>query len=178
MRRCSVAWLAAMLLAGPVLAGNVPEPDGYRLDDYHGPVPTTLRGARVVDSAELARMLPQHPVLIDVLPAPSPPPDARPGMPRLAIPHRDIAGSHWLPDVGRGVLAPATEAWFRSHVDQAVHGDTKATIIVYCMAQCWMSWNAAKRLVSYGYNHVFWYPGGADGWEASGGTLVQARPEN
>ena len=177
MTRSRFAPLAITLLAVPALAASVPEPDGYRMDHYRAPVPSTLRGAQVVDSATLARMLPHHPVLIDVLPAPAPPPDSRPSLPRLPLPHRDLPGSHWLPDVGRGALAPATEAWFRTRVTRATHGDLNQPVVLYCLSQCWMSWNAAKRLVGYGYTHVVWYPDGADGWEASGRALVLAVPE-
>ena len=28
-----------------------------------------------------------------------------------------------------------------------------------------MSWNAAKRVLSYGYPNVAWYPEGTEGWE-------------
>jgi rhodanese-related sulfurtransferase len=28
-----------------------------------------------------------------------------------------------------------------------------------------MSWNAAKRALSYGYTNVAWYPEGTDGWQ-------------
>ncbi len=177
MRPSRLATLAATLLAVPALAAAVPEPDGYRLDHYRGPVAATLHGAQVLDSAALAQMLPHHPVLIDVLPAPAPPPDSRPGLPRLPLPHRDLPGSHWLPEVGRGALAPATLAWFLAHVAQATHGDLNEPVVLYCLSQCWMSWNAAKRLVGAGYTHVFWYPDGSDGWEASGRPLAPAVPE-
>ena len=42
-----------------------------------------------------------------------------------------------------------------------------------------MSWNAAKRaIVELGYQDVFWYPDGSDGWEALGFDLerVDAEP--
>ena len=39
----------AIALAGAAPAGpDVPEPDGYRLDDYRSPVPQTLKGAKVI----------------------------------------------------------------------------------------------------------------------------------
>ena len=39
-----------------------------------------------------------------------------------------------------------------------------------------MSWNAAKRALSYGYSRVYWYPEGTDGWAAAGGELTEATP--
>ena len=38
-------------------------------------------------------------------------------------------------------------------------------LVIYCQANCWMSWNAAKRALSYGYPNVAWYPEGTDGWQ-------------
>jgi rhodanese-related sulfurtransferase len=40
-----------------------------------------------------------------------------------------------------------------------------------------MSWNAAKRALSYGYTDVAWYPEGTDGWAFAGLPLVDAQPE-
>jgi hypothetical protein len=39
-----------------------------------------------------------------------------------------------------------------------------------------MSWNATKRAVAYGYTQAFWYPEGADGWEAAGHASETATP--
>jgi PQQ-dependent catabolism-associated CXXCW motif protein len=64
------------------------------------------------------------------------------------------------------------------------HGLQRATgtnrdrmIVFYCLANCWMSWNAAKRAISLGYNHVAWYPDGTDGWAADGLPLETRTPE-
>ena len=120
-------------------------------------------------TAELARLIgSRHPLLVDVLPAPQPPADPRPGLPRMPLQHRDIPGSVWLPDTGRGALDPSTDARFRSRLRAATEGDTSRPIVFYCLSQCWMSWNAAKRALSYGYTQVVWYPDGADGWQAAG----------
>jgi rhodanese-related sulfurtransferase len=40
-----------------------------------------------------------------------------------------------------------------------------------------MSWNAAKRVLSYGYPHVAWYPVGTDGWERADLPTVESQPE-
>ena len=37
-------------------------------------------------------------------------------------------------------------------------------IVFYCLKNCWMSWNAAKRAKTFGYTQVLWYPGGTEGW--------------
>ena len=155
----------------------VPEPAGFKMDHYRDPVPDGLAGATVMHTPELARYISAaHPILIDVLPAPVPPPDARPDLPRLPLPHRDVPGSLWWPDVGRGALSPALEARFKSELVEATHGQRTAPVVFYCLSQCWMSWNAAKRAVLYGYRHVIWYPDGADGWMARGYASVIAEP--
>jgi rhodanese-related sulfurtransferase len=39
-----------------------------------------------------------------------------------------------------------------------------------------MSWNAAKRALSYGYTNVDWYSDGTDGWQEAGGMVDSVRP--
>ncbi len=55
--------------------GDVPEPDGYRTNDYRMPVPRTLKGARVVTADEAEKLLAEKgSVFLDVYPrAPKPP---------------------------------------------------------------------------------------------------------
>ena len=155
----------------------VPEPAGFRLDHYRAPVPETLHGAAVLHSAALAGfMSAQHPVLIDVLPAPSPPPDGRAGLPRMQIPHQDLPGSVWLPDTGRGALPAALEQSFRAKLGELTGHKMAVPIVFYCLSSCWMSWNAAKRAVGYGYTNVVWYPDGADGWQRDGGRVAVNLP--
>ncbi len=167
----------ALLALAPATAFAVPEPPGYRLGHYRDAVPATLRGATVIHTAALAQFVAtRHPVLIDVLPAPTPPADARPGMPRMPLTHRDIPGSLWLPETGRGALAPAAEARFKARLARAAAGSLAAPLVFYCLSRCWMSWNAAKRAVGYGYSHVLWYPDGADGWEGAGFATAPATP--
>ena len=45
-------------------------------------------------------------------------------------------------------------------------GNHDRMLVFYCLANCWMSWNAAKRAIALGYTHVAWYPDGTDGWAA------------
>jgi PQQ-dependent catabolism-associated CXXCW motif protein len=169
--------LAAIVVATHPCLAAVAEPDGYRMDHYRAPVPETVHGAAVVHTAGLPRLIAaQHPVLIDVLPAPTPPTDPRPGLPRMPLPHTDIPGSLWLPDVGRGAIAPQTDAWFRAQLVRATHGDKNMPVVFYCLSNCWMSWNATKRAVGYGYTHAIWFPEGADGWQSAGNPIQAARP--
>ena len=152
------------------------EPEGYRLARYRAAVPATLRGASVVSAAQARRLRDSGAVLVDVLPRPPKPV----GLPEGTIwrdkPRYNIPGSVWLPNVGFGALNPEIEAYFRDNLMRLTGGDKAADLVFYCLANCWMSWNAAKRALSYGYTQVFWYPEGSDGWRAKGGELLEAAP--
>jgi len=172
----TVSRAALLLCLLPVLAGGS-EPDGYRMDHYRGAVPDSVRGGVVVHTAGLVRLIKTtHPILIDVLPAPPLPPESRPGLPRMPLPHRDLPGSIWLPDVGRGALSAQTEAWFQARLKAVTHNDKNTPVVFYCLENCWMSWNATKRAASYGYTHAIWYPEGTDGWIAAGNPTDAATP--
>lgn len=145
------------------------EPDGYRMDDYRAPVPATLAGARVLTTAEAeAIWRARTAVFIDVLPRPPKPKSLPPGTVWRDKPRFNIPGSIWLPDTGYGRLAPATDDYLRRGLARASDGNRSALLVIYCQADCWMSWNAARRALSYGYSSVAWYPEGTDGWERAG----------
>ncbi len=149
------------------------------MDHYRAPVPDTIHGGAVVHTAQLPQLIvTQHPILIDVLPAPAPPTDARPGLPRMPLPHKDIPDSIWLPDVGRGAISAQTENWFQAQLKIATHGDLNTPLVFYCLSNCWMSWNATKRAIGFGYTHAFWFPEGADGWAAAGHPTQVATPNS
>ncbi len=156
---------------------TVPEPAGYRLADYRAPVPASLAGARVVTTAELQALTAGGAVrLIDVLPAPREPANRPAGSVWRPAPRDDIPGSVWLPNVGYGELSAEFETWFRDNLARMTEGDRSRLLVFYCKANCWMSWNAAKRALAYGYDQVVWYPDGTDGWRAAGLPLVAAEP--
>lgn len=156
----------------------VPEPEGYRLDDFRAPVPATLAGATAVTAQELRRMLERGDdlVLIDVLPAPRKPRNLRPDALWLPKKRRNIPGSIWLPNTGYGILPVEEEDYLRQNLLRVTHGDTSRPLVFYCLADCWMSWNAAKRAVSWGYSKIYWYPDGTDGWTDAGFPLEESTP--
>ena len=157
---------------------SVPEPDGFRMAEYRAPVPATLRGATVVSTAELQALLAaETPVLIDVLPAPRTPADRAGARIWRDAARANIPGSVWLPNVGYGELAPEFAAWFAENLARLSGGDGARRLVFYCQAECWMSWNAARRALALGYRNVVWYPEGTDGWAASGLPLEEAEPE-
>src|SRR6266487_1466250 len=143
-----------------------PEPDGYRMEDYRAPVPATLAGVRVLTTAEAGAIWRAGTaVFIDVLPRAPKPQNLPSGTIWRDKPRFNIPGSVWLPDTGYGKLAEATEAYLRRALERASGGNSAALLVIYCQENCWMSWNAAKRVLSYGYSNVAWYPEGTEGWE-------------
>jgi PQQ-dependent catabolism-associated CXXCW motif protein len=92
-------------------------------------------------------------------------------------PRSNIPGSIWLPDTGYGKLAEATEDYLRRGLARASAGNNATLLVIYCQADCWMSWNAAKRVLSYGYTNVAWYPEGTDGWERANLPVAESQPE-
>ena len=146
---------------------NPPEPDGYRTDNYRAPVPATLAGARVLATEEAeAIWRAGKAVFIDVLPRPPKPPNLPEGTIWRDKPRLNIPGSVWLPDTGYGTLAAADRRLSAAKdLPRASGGDKAKLLVIYCQADCWMSWNAAKRALSYGYSNVAWYPDGTDGWQ-------------
>ena len=140
---------------------TIPEPAGYRLADYRAPVPASLAGAKVVTTAELQGLLraAPSPLLVDVLPAPREPANRPAGSIWRPEPRAEIPGSVWLPNVGYGELSSEFETWFRDNLARITEGDQSRPMVFYCKANCWMSWNAAKRALAYGYREVVWYPG-------------------
>jgi PQQ-dependent catabolism-associated CXXCW motif protein len=168
------ALLALALMAGEAAA---PEPPTFRLDNYNAPVPETLSGATVLHTQALISFIAaEHPVLIDVLPAPRRPAGMAPTALWLPLPHEDIPHSIWLPDTGRGEISPALEATFAEKLKSLTGSDPNRAVVFYCRANCWMSWNAAKRAVQLGYHHVVWYPDGVEGWQKSGHPLAPNTP--
>ena len=154
-----------------------PEPTGYRLDDYRAPTPTTLAGAQVLTTVEAKRYWMNGAVFVDVL-ARSPRPANLPdGTIWREKARRDIPGSVWLPNTGYGELAAETESYFRFSLERITQSDSAKLLVFYCLRDCWMSWNAAKRALALGYKNVAWYPEGTDGWEAAGLPLQNAKPE-
>jgi PQQ-dependent catabolism-associated CXXCW motif protein len=171
--------LAAMAIAAAeARAADVAEPDAYRLDNYRAPTPATLRGARVIATDEAEKIWGSHSAsFVDVMARPPRPRDLPAGTIWHDKPRADIPGSFWLPDTGYGELAPSMADYFSKGLEKVTNGDRARMLVLYCVANCWMSWNAAKRALSLGYSDVAWYPEGTDGWFAALLPLENATPE-
>ncbi len=177
--------LAARLLVAAALAvvtvgagaETVPEPSGYHGEPYRGPVPATLAGARVIGDEEATALHRSGvAVFVDVLPRDERPADLPEGTVWIDRPHNTIPGAVWLPNTGYEALAPTVGAYLADGLAAATGNDPARTIVVFCRAECWMSWNAAKRALELGYLDVIWYPDGVDGWSAWGQPLERAVP--
>lgn len=176
--RLSVALLLSLGTNSVVAAEPVSIPEGYRLQHYRAPTPDILPGATVLDNRSLQALIAaQQPVLLDVMAA-NRVPDADGGSLWVPTkPRRHLPGSIWLPNVGYGELEPAIEPYFRRQLARLSGGDLDRPLVFYCLRDCWMSWNAARRALALGYRAVYWYPDGSDGWQEAGLPLVEAVPE-
>jgi PQQ-dependent catabolism-associated CXXCW motif protein len=171
--------LALGLVPGLALAEPqaVAEPDGYRTDDYRSPVPATLAGARVITTEEAERLEQERSALfIDVYPRAPKPANLPAGTVWRDPEHMSIEGAFWLPNVGYGVLSPAFEDYFKTRLAKLSDGDKTKAVVFLCLRDCWMSWNAAKRALAWGYQNVIWFPDGTDGWQEAGHDLVKVEP--
>jgi PQQ-dependent catabolism-associated CXXCW motif protein len=172
-----VSGLVVLVAVGVRSEERPPEPTQYRTKDYRAPTPAGLAGASVVSTAEAERLWQgKSAMFVDVLPRAPRPANLPPGTIWRDRPRLNIPGSIWLPDTGYGSLAPATEAYLRENLERATGGDRAKPLVIYCLRDCWMSWNAAKRILSMGYANVAWYPDGTDGWTDMSLPVTEAQP--
>jgi PQQ-dependent catabolism-associated CXXCW motif protein len=83
-------------------------------------------------------------------------------------PQRDtIKGAVWLANLGYGRLSDAEERAFKDELLRRA-GSLDRPIVMFCEPDCWMSWNAAKRALAYGFRNIIWFPGGAPAWRDAG----------
>jgi len=173
-----IALAMALFAIADARAAEVIEPDGYRLEDYRAPTPATLHGATVIATQQAETIWRSRTAsFIDVLPRPPRPRNLPEGTLWRDKPRANIPDSIWLPDTGYGELAPSMADYFSRGLQKATGGDHTRLIVLYCLADCWMSWNAARRALSLGYSNVAWYRDGTDGWLAAGLPLQDATPE-
>lgn len=165
-------------VSGPAPVGPAtPEPQTYRTDNYRSPVPLTLKGATVLSSDDAMKVWTKgRAIFIDVYPHPPKPAGLPPGTIWREASHMTIENAVWLPNVGYGALSAQYDAYFRQNLEKLTSGDRAKPLVFFCLRNCWMSWNAAKRALGYGYSNVSWFRDGADGWQEIGGLVVDAHP--
>ena len=152
--------------------------DGYRIAKYRAPTPATVPHGVVVTTQQLQELINrQNPILVDVQAVAVRPETKEFGISWLPARERfNLPGSVWLPNVGYGKLDKHMDDYFRNNLQRLTGGDLDCPIVIYCVIDCWMSWNAIRRAASYGYRRLYWYPEGSDGWAARGLILQKAEP--
>ena len=156
---------------------TVDQPAGYRMEEYDAPVPDGLDGATTVDAIAVRELMESaDAVVIDVLPEHRRPEFLPENQIWIPVKHKGIPGSLWLPDIGFGVLSEVTETYFKHHLKIATRDNLYHPVIFYCRTDCWMSWNAAKRALEFGYRNVHWFSEGTDGWFFEGWEFAVLTP--
>ena len=168
MRRHLPLYLMALIaLAAAAPDARFDARSGYRNADYRGVVPAPPPGVARIDAAAVAALVDAgRATLIDVVPAEGAVRTAD-GHWRLAREQRGIAGAAWFPEAGRGAIDPAVERWFLRGVARLHAAAPRATLIVFCLADC---------LRRAGYRRVRWFAEGVDGWRDLGRPLVPITP--
>ena len=90
----------------------------------------------------------------------------------IAKQRMSLPGAIWLPEVGRGRLAEGIGAYLETRLSERA---ARRAVVVFCTADCWMSWNAARRVADLGYE-TWWWPLGVDGWTDAGRELAPVTP--
>lgn len=172
-------WALAFALCAATAAGaqTVPEPKEYRVEDYRAPVPASVAGGVTIDTDQAFDLWEDTVAFVDVFPRAPKPKNLPEGTIWREKPHVSIAGAIWLPNVGYGQLAEVTVRYFRNGLEIATDGDSDAPVVIFCRADCWMSWNAARRAIAWGYTAVYWFPEGTDGWTNWNHPTEQLKPE-
>jgi len=166
-RRTLILFLFSFLLAcsAKSIGAQVAEPGDYRMENYDAPVPETLAGAKRVDALQVKNLREEkNAVIIDVIPQHRRPEFIPKDQIWLPVDHKGVAGAIWLPDTGYGVLSPNGNDYLKNNLEKHTGADFQRPIVFYCRLDCWMSWNAAKRSLEYGYTNVYWFADGIDGW--------------
>lgn len=182
-QRVGVSLLIILFLVGCTHAlEQVPINEAYRSPPYHA-VTTKMPpvGVDRLSAVDLKELLAAdiRPVLIDVYGAIFREESLYfDGAWLVSSPRENIPGSVWLPNVGKQLLKPVVKHYFDIHLIELTGGDKSKALVFYCIEDCWMSWNAAKRAHEWGYLNVMWFREGVDGWKDINGQLQASEPVN
>lgn len=180
IRKQARTFTMLMVLAATLVAGRqafaqglaeedrdwqVQPPVALRQAPYSAPTPTRIPEGKVVRTADLLLMTQSSPppVLIDVA--------AGEG-------HETLPAAVWIPGAGRGDnFIDTTQAELNVLLSGLTAGNRDRSLVFFCVnAQCWLSFNAARRAIAAGYREVYWYRGGYAAWKAAGLPLVPIAP--
>ena len=150
---------------------------GYRIDLHRAPTPQDIPPpAKRVSALRAKVLMAKGAVVLDVYGAAQSRYDELDGTWLVSEPRMSLPGAVWLPEVGRGVLEPEMERYLAREVERLTEGAKAKAIVVFCVADCWMSWNAAQRIAGLGYLRVFWLRLGTDGWRDLGWPMEPVTP--
>jgi PQQ-dependent catabolism-associated CXXCW motif protein len=155
--------VAAIVYDNETADYGVAPTNAIRTTDFDAPTPTIVDGAQTITTLQLKDMLASAtpPLLIDVL-----------GNVDTSLP---TAVS--VPDAGLGSsLNDPLQARFGAVMFRLTGGDRSRPVAVFCLSRiCWLSHNAAVRLVAMGYTQVYWYRGGRNAWREAGLPMAPVR---
>ncbi len=150
---------------------------GYRAARYRAPVKADPAPAAAIGLAEALALAPGRDALfLDVMPVEGGVRDPATGVWTLSTGHLTIPGALWFPETGRAPVDPVLWQALEAAVREARRTAPDKPVILFCRTDCWMSWNAARRLALQGVPNVNWLAEGTDGWHAAGRPLIAATP--
>lgn len=166
-----LAWMQTV--GGPsVRQDGLFDGDGYRAASYRAPVDRDPAPAQRVALAAARQLSPGRDALfIDALPL-----GRAAGHWLQTEPHETVRGAIWRPEVGRPGVDPALWSALRAQIAQWRRRHPDGPVVLFCRIDCWMGWNAARRLAREGVGGVYWLAEGVEGWRDAGGALVRAQP--
>ncbi|WP_420598263.1 rhodanese-like domain-containing protein [Neptuniibacter sp.] len=149
--------------------------DGYRIQRYRSPTPSHSEYAQTLNTEGVISLVDKVPevVLLDVQPLPW----SGEFIHKKNERRKNIKGSTWLPNVGLGELELSWSEYYQKHLERLTNKNKSHPIILYCRADCWMSWNAIKRAAEWGYTTLYWYRDGTDAWLEAEKEVIVATPE-
>lgn len=146
---------------------------GMRILRYQAPLADDIPGpARVADFAQVLALKKAGALLVDVYSLQNNRFDELDGSWDVRKPRKSIPGAIWLPETGRGALAEGIGDYLKARLAERGAG---TPVVVFCNADCWMSWNAAQRVAALGYE-TWWWPLGIHGWTDEGLELTPIEP--
>jgi PQQ-dependent catabolism-associated CXXCW motif protein len=137
---------------------GVPPTSTLRQGQFHAPTPTMIPGGQLVTTKALADAINagNRIILIDVLGG------------QYSLPGAMIA-----PALAQGGdLQDRLQQQASQWLGQVTGGDRSVAIVIYCSdPNCWLSYNAALRVIAAGYSNVYWYRGGLHAWQMAGFSM-------
>ena len=150
---------------------------GFRIARQRAPTPEDIPPpARSIDTATAAQLINEGALPLDVFGALQSRYDELDGTWLVGTPRKSLPGAAWLPEVGRGELDTTMQQYLSANLKRLTERDPAHPIVVFCVADCWMSWNAAQRIAGLGYDNVYWFRLGTDGWLDENRALVPVEP--